>query len=89
MFIHICLALKNIANNKSASKFKALADGFSHIKKITAKVAVMIKFLYDEFQNIDLEKQSEFVAFDFVKDWLDIFLGKYISDKKSCGIFVD
>ena len=79
-----CLAPKNIANNqKSASKFKALADGLSCIKKITAKVADMTKFQYDKFQKIVWEKHhSESVAFDFVKDWLDIFLGKYISDKK-------
>ena len=33
------LALKNIASNKkSSSKFKALADGLSQIKNITAKV---------------------------------------------------
>ena len=44
---------KNIANNKkSTSKFKALADGLFHIKKITAKVADMAKFQYNEFQKI-------------------------------------
>ena len=85
------LTSKNIANNeKSASKFKALADGLFHIKKITAEVGDMAKFQYNEFQKIVWQKHHfEFVAFDFVKDRLDVFLGKYISDKKSCGIFVN
>ena len=43
----------------------------------------MVKFWYNNFQKIIWEKRrSEFVAFDFVKDRLDIFFGKYISDKK-------
>ena len=85
MYVHPHAWLqKNIANNKKlASKFKALADGLSHIKKITAKVTDMAKFQHNEFQKIVWEKHhSEFVAFDFVKDRLDVFLGKYISDKK-------
>ena len=41
------------------------------------------------FKKLTWKNNLSFVAFDFVKDWLDIFLGKYISDKKSCGIFVD
>ena len=79
-----CLALKNIANKqKSASKFRALADGLTHIKKITAKVADMAKFQCNKFQKIVWEKHhSEFDAFDFGKDWLDVFRGKYISDKR-------
>ena len=54
-FVHssTCLAPQNIANNKkSASKFKALVDGLSHIKKITAKVADMAKFQYNQIQKI-------------------------------------
>ena len=64
------LAPKNSANNKkSASRFKALADGLSHLKKITVKVAYMATFRCNEFQKIVWEKHhSEFVAFDFVKD---------------------
>ena len=43
----------------------------------------MAKFQYNEFQKIAWEKHhSGCVAFDFVKDRLDIILGKYISDKK-------
>ena len=43
----------------------------------------MVKFWYNNFQKIIWEKRrSEFVAFDFVKDRLDIIFGKYISDKK-------
>ena len=43
----------------------------------------MAIFQYNTFQKIVWGKyHSEFVAFDFVKDRLDIFLGKYISDKK-------
>ena len=43
----------------------------------------MAKFQYNEFQKIVRQKHhSEFVAFDFVKDRSDVFLGKYISDKK-------
>ena len=43
----------------------------------------MAKFQYNEFQKIVWEKHySEFVAFDFVKDRLDVVLGKYILDKK-------
>ena len=63
-----CLAPKNIENNKkSASKCKALADGLSHIKNITAKVADMATFQYSEFQKIAWEKHhSEFDTFDFV-----------------------
>ena len=50
----------------------------------------MAKFQYNEFQKIAWEKHhSGCVAFDFVKDRLDIILGKYISDKKSLGIFVN
>ena len=38
----------------------------------------MATFQYNEFQKIVWEKHhSEFVAFDFVKDRLDVFLGKY------------
>ena len=43
----------------------------------------MAKFQYNKYQKIIWKKhQSEFVTFDFVKNWLDIFLGKYFSDKK-------
>ena len=43
----------------------------------------MTKFQYNEFQKFVWEKHHfEFVAFDFVKDQSDVFLGKYISDKK-------
>ena len=43
----------------------------------------MAKFQNNEFQKIVWEKHhSEFVAFDFVKDWLEVFLVKCISDKK-------
>ena len=43
----------------------------------------MAKFQYNKFQKIFWEKHhSEFVAFDFVKDQWDVFLGTYISDKK-------
>ena len=75
---------KKYANNKkSASKFKVLADGLSHIKKITAKVADMAKFQYNKFQKVFCEKHhSEFDAFDFGKDRLGVLLGSYISDKK-------
>ena len=53
------------------------------MKKIRAKVADMAKFQYNVFQKIVWEKHnSEIDAFDFVEDWLDVFLGKYISDKK-------
>ena len=52
-------------------------------KKTAAKVVDMAEFQYSEFQKIVLEKHhSEFVAFDFVKDQLHMFLGKYILDRK-------
>ena len=45
------------------------------------KLPILAKFQYNEFQKIVWEKHhSESVAFDFVKDHLDVFLGKYISD---------
>ena len=48
-----CLALKNIAKGKKfASKFKAVACGLSHIKKITAKVAEMAKVQYKDFKRL-------------------------------------
>ena len=50
----------------------------------SAKVADMAKLQYNKFQNIVWgNHHSEFVAFDFMKDRLDVFLGKI------CGIFVN
>ena len=43
----------------------------------------MAEFQYSDFQKIVWENHlSEFVAFDFVKDQLHMFLGKYILDRK-------
>ena len=53
------------------------------ILKKSVKVADMAKFQYNKFQKMVWEKHhSKFDAFYFVKDRLDVFLGKYISDKK-------
>ena len=39
-------------------------------------------FNITNFKRLSRKNLSEFVVFDFVKDQLDVFLGKYISDKK-------
>lgn len=77
------LVPKDIVQNseKSSQRFRLMAESLCTTKKITLSIADDCKFQYDEFLGIVIQK-LEFISFDLHQVRLDMFLGKYWSDRK-------
>ena len=77
-----------VRNHETANRFRLMTDGFSSHKKITSKVADNAKFQFNEIQKVVCEKHfDEFIKFDYLKDRLNVFLGKYFSGKDLWLVF--
>ena len=65
---------------QSSICFRALADKFFSLKKISSDVADKAKNQYDEVLNlVKYEKNNEFCNFNSKKDQLDAFFSKYLT----------
>ena len=77
-----CLAPINMIRQPEQSSicFRALADKFFSLKKISSDVADKAKNQYDEVLNlVKYEKNNEFCNFNSKKDQLDAFFSKYLT----------